>query len=89
MASCNFEEIFEAVKGKDYLDIIFYAEQEATEAERFLYRKRTPGNEQTEGPRKYAEMLKDLICFLRYEVTLCRLNERYSSLFQSMGEDAF
>lgn len=39
--SCDFDEFLESVRDRDYLQVIYLADKEATEAERFKYRSRT------------------------------------------------
>jgi predicted nucleotidyltransferase component of viral defense system len=73
----------QAIQDKDYLDIIHFADQEATKAERDLYRRK---GESTE-PKEYAEMLKDLIFYIRYGVKPQNIGNAEFQLFRSVCED--
>ena len=55
--SCDFEEFFEAVRGKRYLDVVYHAELEATEVERLSYRHKAAAEKDNKGCRKYADHL--------------------------------
>ena len=66
--SCDFDEFFERVRDRDYLEGIYLADQEATEAERLRYRLRTTTLDPPEACAGYADALKGFIRFMRYGV---------------------
>jgi hypothetical protein len=66
--SCDFGQFIEAIKETDSQDIIYLANQEATEAERGFYRKRVVKGVKKEDMIQYATRLKGLIFFVRYGV---------------------
>jgi hypothetical protein len=65
---CKLPEFVGAVRNKDYYEILHLADIEATEAERLFLRSRTDkGTRQCCG-REYADRIKQLIDYMRYEV---------------------
>ncbi len=66
--SCDFDEFLERVRGRDYLEIIYLADKEATEAERLKYRSRARKLDPPEACVCYADLLKGFIRFMRYGV---------------------
>jgi hypothetical protein len=73
----------ESIQDKDYLDIIYFADQEATKAERDGYREKGKARE----PNEYAEMLKDLIFYIRYGVKPQNMRNDNFQLFRSVCEE--
>ncbi len=67
-SDCRFSEFMGALKGKDYYEIIQMAEREATAAERLFLRVRATEPRTTRCGKDYAERIKHLIDYLRYEV---------------------
>jgi len=65
---CKFSEFMVAVRDKDYFDVIQLAEQEATDAERLFLRVRADEPQKTRCGEDYAERIKQLIDYMRYEV---------------------
>jgi hypothetical protein len=65
---CDFNDFLESVRDRDYLDVIYLADKEATEAERLKYRSRTRRLEPPEACAGYADVLKGFIRFMRYGV---------------------
>jgi hypothetical protein len=66
--SCDFDEFLERVRDRDYLDVIYLADKEATEAERLKYRSRTKRPAPPEACAQYVDTLKGFIRFMRYGV---------------------
>ena len=66
--SCDFDEFLENVRNRDYLDVIYLADKEATEAERLKYRSRSRRLDPPEACAGYADVLKGFIRFMRYGV---------------------
>ena len=85
--SCDFEEFFEAVRGKRYLDVVYHAELEATEVERLSYRHKAAAEKDNKGCRKYADTLKELIFFLRYTVKPYRVKGEQASIFRMIQRE--
>ena len=66
--SCDFDEFLERVRDRNYLEVIYLAYKEATEAERLRYRS---GIRRPDPPgvcAGYADALKGFIRFMRYGV---------------------
>ena len=80
----DFEQFANSVKGEDYFDIIYAAEQEAIEAWR-LCRKGKALDGKGAG---YQSMLKGLIHFMRYGVKPTNLKNRDIKLFNLIYETA-
>jgi hypothetical protein len=66
--SCDFDEFIENVRDRDYLEVIYLADKEATEAERLRYRSRIRRPDPLEVCAGYADALKGFIRFMRYGV---------------------
>ena len=68
MLSTSFDigEFIDKVKDRSGREIIHLADQEATEAERLLYRSRHRNN--GADLRSYAMLLKDIVLFMRHGV---------------------
>lgn len=66
--SCDFDEFLERVRDRDYLEVIYLADKEATEAERLKYRSRAGKLDPPEACAAYADALKGFIRFMRYGV---------------------
>jgi hypothetical protein len=66
--SCDFDEFFERVRERNYLEVIYLADKEATEAERLRYRSRSRRLVPPEACTGYADALKGFIRFMRYGV---------------------
>ena len=66
-ADCDFEKFVREIRGKDYYDVIYLAEKEATQAWRRSYRNQY-GPCGSEASRNYQEKLIGLIRFMRHGV---------------------
>ena len=66
--NCDFSDFVAAIKDKPYHDIIYLADQEATAAERLLYRNDVEDVEKKKCGQKYAAILKDLVSYMRYSI---------------------
>jgi len=64
-SDCDFEKFVRAIKGKNYYDVIYLAEKEATQAWRRHYHKHS-NCEGTVASRQYQEKLIGLIDFMRH-----------------------
>ena len=81
---CDISDFVEAIENKDYLDIIYLADQEATAAERLYFKNGVDVNEKHKCSRDYASALKNLISFLRYGVRPSGLEEQQAQLFNEL-----
>jgi hypothetical protein len=84
--SCDVKEFIEAIRDRDYLEVIYLAEKEATEAERLKYRFKAKKRDEEEYCLGYADVLKNLIFFLRYGVKNRRIAKKDLDLFRSLRE---
>lgn len=66
--SCDFDEFLQRMRDRDYLEVIYLADKEATEAERLKYRSRTRRLDSHEACVSYPDLLKGFIRFMRYGV---------------------
>ena len=66
--SCDFDEFLESIRDRDYLEVIYLADKEATEAERLKYRLRAKTILLPHACAGYADALKGFIRFMRYGV---------------------
>jgi hypothetical protein len=81
---CKLSDFVGAVRNKDYFEILHLADQEATEAERLLLRpKNVKGGRQRCG-REYAERIKQLIDYMRYEVKPRPRHARDAEIFAAL-----
>ena len=64
-SSHDIREFIRNIEDKDYFDMMYAAEQEATEAERQFYRSRKADDTLKEDSDRYVDMLKDFISFMR------------------------
>ncbi len=65
---CKFLDFVGAVQNKNYFEIIHLADQEATAAERLFLQPRVDKTARQRCGRDYAERIKQLIDYMRYEV---------------------
>ena len=80
----DFEQFAEFVKGEDYFDIIYSAEQEAVE----VWRVCRKGKSLDVKCSSYQSKLKGLIHFMRYGVKPTNLNSHDVKLFDLIYENA-
>ena len=86
--SCDFDEFLESVRDRDYLEVIYLADKEATEAERLNYRSRTRRPAPPEACAGYADVLKGFIRFMRYGVKSSSMEENLHEGLQAIREAA-
>ena len=72
-SSFDISEFIKRIKGHSQRDIIFLADQEATETERYLYKHRRCRQhlshpDDCADARHYAVFLKDFVLYMRYGV---------------------
>lgn len=81
--SYSLRRFVEAIKDMDYLDMVYCAEQEATEAERIAYRTKARRASSEQESRRYADRLKGFIRFMQYGVKSSCLSHSDLDLFRS------
>jgi len=86
--SCDFDEFLESVRDRDYLDVIYLADKEATEAERLKYRSRTRRLKPPEACAGYADVLKGFIRYMRYGVKSPSMEDSLCGGLQAFREAA-
>ena len=79
--NCDFSIFVAAIKDKPYDDIIYLADQEATAAERLLFRKNIANDERKKCGQQYATILKQLIAYMRSNVRPQNDEDEYAELF--------
>ena len=80
-SNCDFSHFVAAIKDKSYHDIIYLADQEATAAERLLFRNATNNDERKKCGQRYASILKQLIAYMRSNVRPQKDADEYVELF--------
>ncbi len=84
---CNFNDFVMETKGRDYQEIIYMAEREATEAERRFYQPRQAHPEKTLCGQDYARCLKSFITVIRYGVKPANLSQDALVTFDSVRKE--
>ena len=69
------------IKNNDYMDVIYLAEKEATEAERKLYHPGLAEKAVRAGVKKYTKELKYLLWYLRFNIKPSVIYKDYEQLF--------
>jgi hypothetical protein len=87
-SDCNVETFLLSLNGKDLLDLIYAAEQEAVSAERSLYRRTADPERREKCGREYAGMLKHFICFVRYGCKPRGIDPDVFDLFREIKDGA-
>ena len=79
----SLREMVENISNCGFYDMIHKINTEVTEAERFIIRHKR--NMDAESPEeKYAEELKSLISFLRYDIFLGKVESIHEHLFSDL-----
>jgi hypothetical protein len=86
--SCDFDEFMDSIRDLDYLQVIYLADKEATEAERLKYRSRARRLAPPEACEGYADALKGFIRFMRYGVKSPSMEDTLHEEFQAFREAA-
>ena len=79
--TCSIDEFVKKVLNRDFLDIVYLAEKEATEAERKFYCQKAVAQAKRDDIWKYAQALKDLLDYLRFSVKPAKFSTDYGLLF--------
>jgi hypothetical protein len=83
-ANCDIREFISELENKDFFEMIYLLDKEATEAERQLFNAR---NKMCEGQicgTEYVSNLKNLIFYLRYGARPNGLQKEYIHLLDSV-----
>jgi len=86
--SCDFDEFLERVKDRNYLEVIYLADKEATEAERLRYRSRIRRPDPPDVCAGYVDVLKGFIRFMRYGVKSPSIEDTLNEGLQAFREAA-
>jgi len=86
--SCDFDEFLEGVRDRDYFEVIYLADREATEAERLKYRSRAGRTVCSEACVDYADALKGFIRYMRYGVKSPLMEDSLHEEIQAFREAA-
>jgi hypothetical protein len=65
---CDFDDFVRKTTGRDYHEIIYLADREATAAQRRVFHTGVSDEEKTRCGYQYAECLKGFIAYLRYGI---------------------
>lgn len=84
---CDFNDFVLETKGRNYQEIIYLAEQEATEAERRLYHAGSTHQAKSLCEQDYAQCLKGFITFMRYGIKPKHINQEALILFNHIREE--
>jgi predicted nucleic acid-binding protein len=87
-SNCDFSDFVAFTKDKSYQDIIYLADQEATAAERLLYRNAVNNAERKKCGQEYATILKDLIVFMRCHIRPKKKENDFFELFELVLDGA-
>jgi hypothetical protein len=83
-SNCDINEFLEEIGDKELYDIIFMANQEATEVERIALHSGHVTGEKNNCEKDYANNLKELIFFLKYTVKSKKLTDKFGHLSEKV-----
>jgi hypothetical protein len=83
-ANCDIRELISELENKDFFEMIYLLNKEATEAERQLFNPKSKKCEQQICGPEYVSKLKDLIFYLRYGAKPSGLQEEHIHLLESI-----
>lgn len=87
-ANCDIREIISELEDKDFFEMIYLLDKEATEAERQLFNPKSKLCERQICGPEYVCNLKNLIFYLRYGAKPRGLQKEYIRLLESVcGKD--
>jgi hypothetical protein len=81
--NCSIDEFVETVKGKDTQEVIALAIDEATRADRMVYRTKRSDGPCPNGEAEYSHDLKTLIGYMRYTVKPKRPQDKAYRLYNA------
>jgi len=85
-ANCDIREFISELENKDYFEMIYLLDKEATEAERQLYNPNIMDSKRQICGSEYVSNLKDLIFYLRYGARPKGLRKDHTCLIDSICE---
>jgi hypothetical protein len=85
-ANCDIREFISELENKDFFEMIYLLDKEATEAERQLYNPKSEMSEKQICGAEYASNLKNLVFYLRYGARPRGLKQEDLNLLQSVCE---
>ena len=83
-ANCDIREFISELENKDFFEMIYLLDKEATEAERQLFNSRSKTCEAQICGSEYVSDLKNLIFYLRYGARPNGLQKEYIRLLDSV-----
>ena len=83
-ANCDIREIISELRNKDFFEMIYLLDKEATEAERQLFNPKYEMSERQICGPEYVSDLKNLISYLRYGARPKRLRKEHISLIDAV-----
>lgn len=83
---CDLYEFVEAVQERNYYEVLYLAELEATEAERLQFRRRDAERHDPDFCPRYADSLKGFISYLRYGMQNSHVDKRDIEWFRSLRD---
>ena len=83
-ANCDIREFISELENKDFFEMIYLLDKEATEAERQLFNPKSKLCERQICGPEYVSNLKDLIFYLRYGAKPKGLNKEHILLLDSV-----
>ena len=83
-ANCDIREFISELENKDFFEMIYLLDKEATEAERQLFSLKSKMDEGKICGPEYVSNLKNLIFYLRYGARPSELQEEHIRLLDSV-----
>lgn len=83
-ANCDIQQFITKLENKDFFEMIYLLDKEATDAERQLYNPKSDGSERHICGPEYVNNLKNLIFYLRYGAKPRGLRKEDVLLFDSV-----
>jgi len=83
-ANCDIREFISELENKDFFEMIYLIDREATEAERQLFNPRSAMSEKQICGPEYVCNLKNIIFYLRYGAKPRGLQEEHIRLLESV-----
>ncbi len=87
-ANCDIREFISNLENKDFYEMIYMLDQEATEAERQLFNPKSKLCERQICGPEYVANLKNLIFYLRYGARPRGLQEEYVLMLDSFSSSS-
>ena len=85
-ANCDIREFIAGLENKDFFEMIYLLDKEATDAERQLYNPKSEMSEKQICGPEYVSSLKNLIFYLRYGARPKGLKHKELDLIDSICE---